>query len=356
MTVTRHLSQIELESYRQRKLSREGLLAADDHLAGCSDCRTKLEADPGIADRLRFLRSSLRPVHLSDAELDASAEGRLQDPIALAHLEGCERCREEAKDLRAFALQQSEAPPPSKRLPWRAIAAIAALIIAVPVVVVNLKRPAPRTDLQIEQTGLPNALPKELQDLREQAVLSGRVEIPQGIAQMIHRPQGLLRGKVVRQAVQLETPVATAALSLQPEFRWRGISSADWYRVAVFDSQFNPVVESEQLSTVTWRCTKPLDPVKEYLWQVTTSIGGRKTVSPQPPEPEARFVVLSETESSRLAALAAKYPGDRVLLGVLYARAGAIEQARQEWSDAQTGKPVSGAERLAKNIEMAGQP
>ena len=158
------------------------------------------------------------------------------------------------------------------------------------------------------------------------------------------------------QAVQLETPVATAALSLQPEFRWRGTPSADWYRVAVFDSQFNPVVESEQLSTVTWRCTKPLDPGKEYLWQVTTSIGGRKTVSPQPPEPEVRFVVLSEAESGRLAALAAKYPGDRVLLGVLYARAGAIEQARQEWSDAQTGKPVSGAERLAKNIEMAGQP
>jgi len=348
--VTRHLSKIELESYRRRKLNPEDLLAADDHLAVCADCRGQLEADSGISDRLRFLQSSLRPVHLSDAELDAFVKGRLEDPIARAHLEACSQCRGEAEDLRAFVLGATTPAP--KRVPWRAIASVAALVIAVVGSVVVLKRPAPSPGIQIRQSGLP----KELQDLRDQAVLSGRVDIPPAIARMINRPRGLLRGDGIRPVLQLETPVATAALTAQPEFRWRALPTVDWYEVAVFDSHFSPVVESGHLTAATWRCTKRLDPGKEYLWQVTTSIGGRKSLSPAPPESEARFVVLSEGESSRLAALAAKYPDDHVLLGVLYARAGALEEARQVWSDPRTGKPGAGADRLIQSIERTGKP
>jgi hypothetical protein len=352
--VTPHLSKIELESYRRRKLSPEDLLAADDHLAVCADCRGQLEADSGISDRLRFLQRSLRPVHLSDAELDVFVKGRLEDPIAREHLEACSQCRGEAEDLRAFVLGATTPAP--KRLPWRAVAAIAALVIAVVGSVVVLKRPAPAPVVPIAQSGLPNALPKELQDLRDQAVLSGRVDIPPAIARMINRPAGLLRGDAIRPVLQLETPVATAALTAQPEFRWRALPTVDWYEVAVFDSHFSPVVESGHLTGATWQCTKPLDPGKEYLWQVTTSIGGRKSLSPAPPESEARFLVLSEAESRRLAALAAKYPDDHVLLGVLYARAGALEEARQIWKDPQTGKPFAGADRLIQSIEKATKP
>jgi hypothetical protein len=173
---------------------------------------------------------------------------------------------------------------------------------------------------------------------------------------MINRPAGLLRGDAIRPVLQLETPVATAALTAQPEFRWRALPTVDWYEVAVFDSHFSPVVESGHLTAATWRCTTPLDPGKEYLWQVTTSIGGRKSLSPAPSESEARFVVLAEPESSRLAAVAAKYPDDHVLLGVLYARGGALEEARQIWKDPQTGKPVAGADRLIQSIEKATKP
>jgi hypothetical protein len=214
--VTPHLSKIELESYRQRKLSPEDLRAADDHLAVCADCRGQLEADSGISDRLRFLQRSLRPVHLSDAELDVFVKGRLEDPIAREHLEACSQCRGEAEDLRAFVL--GETTPGPKQLP--AIAAIAALVIAVIGSVVVLKRPAPTPDVQIAQSGLP----KELQELRDPAVLSGRVDIPPAIARMINRPAGLLRGDAIRPVLQLETPVATAALTAQPEFRWRAFA------------------------------------------------------------------------------------------------------------------------------------
>ena len=356
--MTGHLSHLELESYRQRKLSPEALLAADDHLAGCADCRGQLEADAGLADKLKFLQGALRPVHLTEAELDASADGRLQDPIALAHLEGCPQCRGEAADLRSFALQQEVPPRLSKRVPWRTIAAIAALIVFVAGgVLLESKKPTPKPEVQLTRVSPPKEL---LQDLRVRAIASGRVEIPPVIERMIHHPRGLLRGEAARPALQLESPVATAALTVQPEFRWSAGASAlsrvDWYQVAVYDSQFNPVVESEHLAGATWHSSKPLEPGKEYLWQVPASIGGRKTVSPQPPEPEAHFVVLPESESRNLAALSAEYPDDHLLLGVLYARAGAVEQARREWTDPQSRKPLPGAHRLVQSIEMAGQP
>jgi hypothetical protein len=61
--------------------------------------------------------------------------------------------------------------------------------------------------------------------------------------------------------------------------------------------------------------------------------------------------VTPESEPSRLAALTAEYPNDHLLLGVLYARAGALDEARQEWK--LTGAQ---ADRLMHSIDTAAQP
>jgi hypothetical protein len=61
------------------------------------------------------------------------------------------------------------------------------------------------------------------------------------------------------------------------------------YQIAVFGPEFQPVAKSQPLTINAWRCGTPLIHGKEYLWQLTASVGGRKTLAPQPPEPEARF-------------------------------------------------------------------
>src|SRR5947208_1691045 len=52
-----HLTTEQAESYLRRSLSPADLLAADDHLAGCVECRSALALDSGI--RFENIRTEL---------------------------------------------------------------------------------------------------------------------------------------------------------------------------------------------------------------------------------------------------------------------------------------------------------
>lgn len=108
---------------------------------------------------------------------------------------------------------------------------------------------------------------------------------------------------------------------------------AEWYEVAIFNTSFQQVAASGRLQGTAWK-TAALEEGKVYLWQLTVPVGGRRLTAPRPPAPEARFVVLRAEESARLASVAARFPREHVLLGVLYARAGAVAEARTEWEAA----------------------
>lgn len=117
--MSEHLSQQELEQYRRSALAPVDLLAADDHLAKCEQCREKLGATVPVTQAWQTLRASLaseteQPQHLSYEELAAYVDEKLsgiQREAVESHLETCRMCGAELQDLRAFSLELAATPP-----------------------------------------------------------------------------------------------------------------------------------------------------------------------------------------------------------------------------------------------------
>jgi Putative zinc-finger len=129
--VSPHISTQRAEQYRHRALAESELLAVDDHLAACEECRQQISANvevetlvsdfhqrllatPGVPESDHVSYEQL--VTLVDGELEKSEHDALQ-----THLEICEPCTQDLNDLRAFraelhavtAEEIARAPKPS---------------------------------------------------------------------------------------------------------------------------------------------------------------------------------------------------------------------------------------------------
>jgi anti-sigma factor ChrR (cupin superfamily) len=107
--VPEHISTEVLEQYGRRVMSSTDILAVDDHLAVCEDCRDRVRAPVQMKAVVSDLRASLRAgaglesdhlsyeqiVALVDGEIDETGRDALQ-----SHLEICVMCTEDVGDLR----------------------------------------------------------------------------------------------------------------------------------------------------------------------------------------------------------------------------------------------------------------
>jgi len=118
--MSEHLSPQNLERYRQSALPPLELLAVDDHLAVCEQCRLRLADEAAANTAWRTLSARLHPgvepiEHLSYEQLSAVVDGQLgsaERQRAEHHLESCQMCAAELQDLRAFSLEVAAFPPP----------------------------------------------------------------------------------------------------------------------------------------------------------------------------------------------------------------------------------------------------
>jgi hypothetical protein len=78
-----------------------------------------------------------------------------------------------------------------------------------------------------------------------------------------------------------------------------------------------------------------------YTWQLTASIKGKQIRAPLPPAPEARFQVLSQAEAEQLEKAHSEHADSHLLLGILYARAGALDDAERELTALLAANPDS---------------
>jgi hypothetical protein len=109
-----------MEQYRERTLPFAELIAADDHLAECADCREHLGAAASLAPAAsaaaalrRDLQASLRPEHISYEQLAAYVDREadaVEREVVESHLSHCSHCVEQYEELRAFAAQLSTYP------------------------------------------------------------------------------------------------------------------------------------------------------------------------------------------------------------------------------------------------------
>jgi hypothetical protein len=334
-----HLDAPSLEAYRTRLLDPKALLAAADHLAECPQCRARAAVE---APAIGHLKQSLEPSHLSETELEAFAEDSLSDPTACEHLSECARCREDAYDLRRFVRTRKQMPASWWHLPtWPAAAWLGLSSAICAALFAGWYFPRVQQTAVRKPAALATAfLPDDWRQPLHKAVATGRLDIPPEVAALRGQRETQLGSSAPHLDVRLVGPLGTGTLTRRPEFRWQPVAGATGYQVAIFDSEFRQVAASGVLHDTHWAPAQNLEEGAVYVWELSIMVDGKRITAPRPPAPPAKFIVLKEADRIRLAELAVRYPLDHLLLGVIYANAGALDDARRELQAAQNqGRP-----------------
>jgi hypothetical protein len=106
-TMTRHLTDTELERYRGRTLPPQQLLSANAHLHDCNSCHERYGGDRSLGDAFAFAQSfkatGLEESHLPFEQLAAYVDDALRGEeqlMAAAHLEECAECEAQVRELK----------------------------------------------------------------------------------------------------------------------------------------------------------------------------------------------------------------------------------------------------------------
>jgi hypothetical protein len=146
-------------------------------------------------------------------------------------------------------------------------------------------------------------------------------------------------------------PVRTVILSDRPVFRWSRLDGASSYVVEVYDNKFTMVTASTQLIDNSWTVPESLPRGKIYIWQVKAIKDGQGVISPRPDEAMAKFRILDQARANELEQARSTYPRSHLVLGVLYARDGLLEEAELELRALQKANPGSAiVRRLLANV------
>jgi hypothetical protein len=170
------------------------------------------------------------------------------------------------------------------------------------------------------------------------ALLGKPIEPPPVLRQLVSPPAQLLGGRVqspAQSSTQIPdmaplAPLGTVVVSDRPSFRWRTVPGANGYVVSIYAPGFRKVAESPRLAQDHWDADRPLGRDVTYTWQIRAEVDGTAIRAPIPPAPEARFHVLSQGEAARLNAAKRAHADSHLLLGILYTRAGALDDAERE--------------------------
>jgi len=397
-----HLSEHTINEYRQRKLDPAQLLAVDEHLASCDQCHLEwihsgMNVKHGAEEFYSDL-SSPDPAtddHLSYEILEALVDDEANEvdrEIAHVHLQLCLQC---AGALRTLEELRDEKPVMVTEVKQRAavsflhrwqLAAFAVLalvaITAVAWIAFRSQRPAGPGEQHIavsipspanvsspNPTPTPTVSPEVIASLKDgegtitldksgklegvgdltpsvsaavkNALSSERLNIAPAIAGL--RPRGgTLMGRGSEGVpFKLLSPVGVVIQSSEPTFRWEPYAGAPVYVVKVFDSDFKEVAKSLSQTATSWKVPLSLIRGSVYTWQVTAVKNGEEFKSPTAPAPQVRFKVLAQDRLDEIARVQNSKPVSHLVLGIVYAEAGLLEDARREFRSLSKVNPDS---------------
>jgi hypothetical protein len=321
-----------LNDYRQRRLEPAALLEFDDHLAACPACRQAVrEIMPGRAAVLK-LRSSLHTESVP-AQLERATKGsrlfRIAPVFAIAALLAIGifawlRGRPDSPEI--IAHRPSISPPASK-----------------PAVAVALNDGGGQVTLDAEGNlrGLDAASPDDRRRIIT-ALMTRKVELPQAL-QEVRASSSALMGSTPSRGFAVLAPIGSIVATTRPTFRWRPLGGATAYQVTITDpaAGYKEVAASLELRETEWTVDRPLPSGRTYSWQVTAQTPGQEVKAPAPAGPEARFRVLDREKAGELRRAQKTYAGHHLVLGVLYAEAGLLEEAEAEFQALVKANPDS---------------
>ncbi len=149
----------------------------------------------------------------------------------------------------------------------------------------------------------------------------------------------------------LLAPVGQVVQSTRPVLSWQALNGASSYYVSVYDANLRKVASSGALTVTEWTPETELERGRIYYWQVRALRDEQEFFAPAPSAPDAKFKIL---ERSQLAEIeqAKTVHTSHLALGVLYARAGMLEEAGLEFKALAAANPRSPvARRLWQSFE-----
>jgi anti-sigma factor RsiW len=323
-----HLSDANLRRFADQSLPASELLAADDHLAECGECRGRLAGLGGANVRLVELETDLvgLEAHLSDEDVQTCARGDFspgERPELERHLHRCPTCAEEVRDLRSFIAKRPPRPRPNY------LVAAAAVLLAL------LGAFAAARWFSDPSNAALASLPADVRGRVEEALRAGVAESTEPLAQ----PTQTLMGATEQPPFRLLQPLGTATVSDRPEFRWETLAGADRYEIAVLDRERLEVAAQANVARTTWTPSEPLARGRTYAWQVTAHRSGESVTVPAPPSPVATFRVMDARDAGAIERLSREQPDSHLVLGILYALSGARVEAESHLSRVRPGDP-----------------
>jgi anti-sigma factor RsiW len=390
-----HVSDVQIRSYRAQALATAELVEVSDHLASCEACRVRMASPVELRAQVSAIQSLLEAKtasgHLPYDEIAAYVDGQMASDAAARvelHARECQSCASTLEELRILRAELQAEPARrwrwhrptwstwfSGRPVWQGGLALACGVAGL-VMIVVLARSMPRQGhtLQAERgptkiDGSPSAsranagntvrdgsrfvtigeggtvagleaLPTPYRTMLERALVTRQVPLP-GWMPELNQERGVLLGAPgTQEAIRLLSPVGTAVEEQQPVFRWTTSPDAE-YQVSVYDSGYNLVGGSNWSSGGEWRPAQALGQGTRYSWQIHMRRGGEEITIPAPPAPEARFRVLGEDERAEVARARGRWGDSHLIMGVVYASAGLLDEADRELGLASSQNPDS---------------
>jgi len=183
-------------------------------------------------------------------------------------------------------------------------------------------------------------LPPAYQSMLKDALASQRIERSAQLRGLVRPPSSLMGTDKDETSFSVIDPVGKVVMSDRPTFRWSPMEGASEYVVEIYDSKFNLVATSPQLTSRSW--TSPaLARGQVYSWQVKATKDGQEFTAPRPPAPQAAFRILDRAKANELAKARRAYSSSHLTLGLLYAEAGLLKEAEQEFRLLQKANPDS---------------
>jgi len=356
--VAPHLTFDQSAAYVDGLLTGKERRMIEDHLTSCARCAP-------LTDDLRAFRNEIAP------ELDREYHPQEAPPGAAE-----QGPRTGWRDRIAAAL-----PAPFLKIPLWIYATPALLLLAVAAWIATSQRtppklahtsptphPSPSTKFALPTPEIATAIirlndggsslaldaqgrltgvdqwPPEYRRMAEDALSNQRAPKSPLLAGLSRRGSSLMGGDDEGRLFAVIEPAGKVMLTDRPAFKWTRLGGADGYVVEIYDAQFKLVSSSPLLRDVNW--TLPhLARGQVYSWQVKAISGGQELIAPRPTAPQAKFRILDQATAAEIARARRDYASSHLLLGLLYARAGLLAEAEQEFRALQKANPDSGAAR-----------
>ena len=350
-----HLTMEETAAYAERSLAGEALQTVADHLTHCEQCVAAVndlrefrnEIAPSLDDEQhelrpatvpssaesswrKTLRALMAPFRVSPIPAFGGAALAILLLAVIAWVVWRTPQQPDQQIATAPTPQPTAPPSPSDSQPAQPPAAIIAEVNDGSGIL-SLRRDG-------TLSGADN-LPPSYQNLVRKALSTGRIEKSAQLQGLTRPPSSLMGADNAQRDFSVLEPLGNVLLTNRPTFRWSALEGATGYVVEVYDEKFTPVTASPQLTTLTWTTTLPRGHV--YSWQVKATKDEQEMTSPRPPAPQAKFRILEQTKANELANARRAHASSHLTLGLLYADAGLLREAEQEFRLLQKANPNS---------------